>query len=268
MSRTTVGFHETNRRRWNSMSAWWQERVDRAGVWQRCAKRPSLVLTGEELRLIGRIRGKRVCVLGSGDNKVVFALAGMGARVTSVDISEAQLATAATRADSLGLHVRFVRADVTRLPRRLPGQPFDLVYTGGHVAVWVSDLWKFYAQAARILRPGGRLIVSEYHPFRRPWKEDPKRRYRGLVVERSYLDHRPQRYGKGAGQRSVEFMWTVSDYFNAIIDGGIRVDHFSESGDRAEDWEPPVRGLPELLLLSGTTLPRRLASSRSPAVHR
>lgn len=234
------------------MSAWWQAQVERAGVWRRCARRPGLVLTQAELGLLGRLRGKRVCVLGSGDNQVVFALAGLGARVTSVDISEVQLATAAQRAAQLGLQVRFVRADVTRLPRRLAGGPFDLVYTGGHVAVWVADLWKFYAEARRILRRGGRLVVSEYHPFRRPWRDDAKRRRRGLIIERSYFDHRPQRYGRGAGRRSVEFAWTVADFFNAITAAGIRVDHFSESGDRSEDWEPRLDGLPNLLLISGT----------------
>lgn len=253
------GFHETNRRSWNAASPGWQAMVDRAGEWNRCHRKPSIVLNPAELELIGGIRGKRVCVLGSGDNKVVFALAGMGAKVTSVDISEVQLAIAGWRAEELGLKISFVRSDVTRLPRRLPGQPFDLVYTGGHVAVWVSELWKYYAGALRILRPGGRLIVSEYHPFRRPWRNSDRARKRGLLeVERGYFDRRPQRYDRSeeAGARqgtwpSVEFMWTVGDLVTAMMDAGIRLDHFSEHGDGVEDWEPPVKGLPQTIVLSG-----------------
>ena len=54
----------------------------------------------------------------------------------------------------------FVRADVTDLSV-LAANTFDLVYTGGHVAVWISDLSQYYAEAGRILRPGGLFIVNE-----------------------------------------------------------------------------------------------------------
>ena len=69
----------------------------------------------------------------------------------------------------LGLNVTFVRADVVDLSC-LGDATFDLVYTGGHVALWVSDLQRYYGEAARILKPNGLLIVSEYHPFRRVWR--------------------------------------------------------------------------------------------------
>jgi 2-polyprenyl-3-methyl-5-hydroxy-6-metoxy-1,4-benzoquinol methylase len=59
--------------------------------------------------------GKSVAVLGSGDNQVVFPLAGLGAKVTSVDISEQKIEVARRRADALGLQVDFLRADVVDL---------------------------------------------------------------------------------------------------------------------------------------------------------
>jgi 2-polyprenyl-3-methyl-5-hydroxy-6-metoxy-1,4-benzoquinol methylase len=37
------------------------------------------------------LAGREVCVIGSGDNYAAFALAGLGARVTSTDVSEQQL---------------------------------------------------------------------------------------------------------------------------------------------------------------------------------
>ena len=42
---------------------------------------------------------------------------------------------------------------------------YDVTYTGGHVAVWVSDLHRYYREAVRILKPAGRLIVSEVIRF-------------------------------------------------------------------------------------------------------
>ena len=127
-------------------------------------------------------------MLGSGDNQVVFALAGLGAKVTSIDISERQIKVARTRAAALGLQVEFRRTDVVDL-RGFDDASFDLVYTGGHVAVWVSDLKRYYAEAARILKPERLLVVSEYHPFRRVWSKATTR----LDVGFGYFDRGPHR---------------------------------------------------------------------------
>ena len=61
----------------------------------------------------------------------------MGAVVTSIDISEQQIEIARSRAAAPGLQVAFVRADVVDLSV-FGDAAFDTVYTGGHIAVWVS----------------------------------------------------------------------------------------------------------------------------------
>ena len=239
--------HEANRQNWNAVAADWAKRMDDRGVWRRCAQEPGLALDARELHWLGNVRGKMVAVLGSGDNLVVFALAGMGAKVTSVDISENQLAVARQRAAELGLTVEFLRADVTDLSA-LTTSGFDVVYTGGHVAVWVSDLRKFYTEAARILKPGGVFIVSEYHPFRRIWKDEKER----LELASDYFEHGPFLYHDAAGKK-YEFQWTVSDYISAVMAAGcelLAVEEFGSGSDGA--WEvPPVPGLPRVLLVVG-----------------
>jgi len=136
-------FHEANRRRWDAASASWASRADARGTWRKCHLDASLALHSAELKWLGDIAGKSVAVLGSGDNQVVFALSGLGAKVTSVDISGQQIEVARRRAAALGLTVDFVQADVVDLSS-LGDAAFDVVYTGGHVAVWVSDLRRCY----------------------------------------------------------------------------------------------------------------------------
>ncbi len=68
-------FHEANRRGWDAISPTWQAGIDAMGLWQRCSTEPELVLRPEELAWLRDVRGQTVCVLGSGDNLVVFALA-------------------------------------------------------------------------------------------------------------------------------------------------------------------------------------------------
>jgi 2-polyprenyl-3-methyl-5-hydroxy-6-metoxy-1,4-benzoquinol methylase len=111
----TNQFHEANRRRWDAVSASWAYSADTRGIWKKCHLNPSLALRSAELEWLRDIAGKRAAVLGSGDNQVAFALAGLGAKVTSIDISEQQIEVARTRAAALGLQVEFVRADVVDL---------------------------------------------------------------------------------------------------------------------------------------------------------
>ena len=138
MSKSENTMHDANRKGWDAVSAKWQANIDARMDWRRVPENIRLVLDEEELGYLGDVSGRSACVLGSGDNLVAFALAGAGAKVTSVDISGTQLDVAAERAKEIGLSIQFHRADVTDL-HELRDDAFDLVYTGGHVAVWVSD---------------------------------------------------------------------------------------------------------------------------------
>ena len=248
-------FHRANRDRWNLGAAEYAARQDRRGTWRIAPRQPETVFLEQELDLIGSIEGRQVCVLGSGDNLAVFAFAGMGARVTSVDISAEQLAVARGRASELGLEVEFVEADVTAL-HDLESGSFDLVYTADHVGVWVSDLRAFYREAIRILRPSGLFLITEYHPFRRVWKDREDR----LELMCSYHDNGPHEYDlsedlgreESDDARQFEFHWTVAQYLNAVIEQGADLVKFDEIGDGPESWEhAPLQGLPRQLLIAG-----------------
>jgi SAM-dependent methyltransferase len=239
--------------------------AERTGNWRKAATNPGWAFLAQELALLGDVAGKRACVLGSGDNLSAFALAGLGADVTSVDISEKQLDVARVRADSLGLKVRFLRADVTDLSD-LQEFEFDIVHTGRHVAVWVTDLRTYYQEAVRILKPGGLFLVTEYHPVRRIFEDDPH----SLKVASSYLDRGPfyREAADGLFDRSpgphpcYESHWTIADLYHAIVDPGCELIEFDELGDDPEGWEvPPLAGLPQLVLLAARKLP---ANARRP----
>ena len=99
--------HETNRQHWDRAAERWRGLRDRDGLWRRCHIEPELAFEGgafDEIRTaFPGLEGRAVLVVGSGDYYVAFALAGCGAEVTSVDISQRQLDVAAERADELGL---------------------------------------------------------------------------------------------------------------------------------------------------------------------
>ena len=240
--------HEANRAFWDASTRWWKEREDKRGLWRKAHVDPASVLAPAEMPFVKDVDGKDVCVLGSGDNEVAFALAGMGGAVTSVDISERRLEVAADRARTLGLDVTFVRADVTDL-RALADGSFDLVYTGGHMSVWVSDITKYYAEAVRILKLGGLFVVNDYHPIRRMWLEAD-----GPEPRNRYLHRGPYQYTSDEGLPTFEYHWTAADHIQAVVDAGCRIVKVDEHGEKIEDefWlKANLDKLPAYLLIVG-----------------
>ena len=110
--------HESNRAFWNAHAPCWKEDPTAAN-WDQCHKDPTIRFAAEELQAMGDVSGKTACVFASGDNRAVFSLVGMGATVTSVDISENQLEVARERAAQIEIDVRFIRSDVTSVPEDL-----------------------------------------------------------------------------------------------------------------------------------------------------
>jgi len=241
--------HQSNQAFWDASANWWKEKEDHRGLCRKAHENPSSVLSLLEMSFVNNIEGKEVCVLGSGDNEVAFALVGLGGWVTSVDFSQRRLDIAANRASQLGLQLSFLQADVTDLSA-LPSSSFDLVYTGGHVSVWVSDIEKYYSEAVRILKSGGVFLVSEYHPIRRMWtgsngEENPCY---------SYLNRGPYEYRSDEGLPTFEYHWTVSDHVQAVVDAGCELAKIEEHDLQVEDehWlEVNLNNFPSTLMVVG-----------------
>ncbi len=221
--------HEANRAFWDASTTWWQRREDARGLWQKACTDPSAVFSPAEMPFVQDVAGKPTCVLGSGDNEAAFALAGLGGCVTSVDISQRRLDVAAERARTLGIDVTFLRADVTDLSALATGM-FDLVYTGGHMSVWVSNIGKYYGEAVRILKPGGLFMVNEYHPVRRMWLDAD-----GAVPRHRYFNRGPYEYTSDEGLPTFEYHWTVADHIQAVVDAGCRIVKVDEYGEELDD---------------------------------
>ena len=77
----------------------------------------------------------------------------------------------AEKSDALGARARWVRADVLETPHDLDGTA-DLVYTGRGALCWMTDLDAWAAVVARLLRPGGRLVLFEGHPLDFMWETE------------------------------------------------------------------------------------------------
>jgi SAM-dependent methyltransferase len=102
--------------------------------------------------------GKDVVDVGCGAGALVRALIDLGARVTGVEISESQLATAIDQDDGRGARYLVGRAE--RLP--LNDGSVDLaVFMRSLHHVPGADLEAALVEARRVIRPGGAVYVAE-----------------------------------------------------------------------------------------------------------
>jgi ubiquinone/menaquinone biosynthesis C-methylase UbiE len=240
--------HKANKLFWDASTDWWKQKEDDRGIWKKAHQKPSLVFSPPVMPFVQNVKRKEVCVLGSGDNEVAFAFVGLGGLVTSVDISQCRLEVAEDRARELGLELNFVQADVTDLSS-LADHSFDMVYTGGHMSVWVSDIKKYYSEAVRILKPGSIFIVDDYHPIRRMWLDA-----HGLEPKHDYFKRGPYEYTDDEGLKTCEFHWTTSDHIQAVLDAGCALVKVEEYGQKVEDeyWlEVNLDKFPAYLLIVG-----------------
>jgi SAM-dependent methyltransferase len=108
-----------------------------------------------ELGVLGDVRGLDVVELGCGTAFLSASLARAGARPVGVDLSPAQLTTARRCQHHHDVHFPLVEADASRVPLR--SRSFDLVVSEYGAAPW-CDPAAWIAEAARLLRPTGRLV--------------------------------------------------------------------------------------------------------------
>jgi SAM-dependent methyltransferase len=143
-----------NRRSWDEEADAWVERGRRDwasdeitwGTWR---------VPESSLHLLPDLDGADVVELGCGTGYVSSWLARRGARPVGLDNSGRQLATARTLQREFRIPFPLVHADAERAPLR--DASFDLASSEYGAALW-CDPYRWIPEAARLLRPGGRLV--------------------------------------------------------------------------------------------------------------
>ncbi len=206
------------------LKAWWNETSD--SDWykslrtedriNRLKENPASAFHPAVYELIRKylpdLENHRVLLPSSGDNHAAFALAMIGVRVTSADISERQLENAADVAKQLHLDIEFICDDTMKLSH-VPDSTFDMVYTSNGTLSWIDDLDGMNRNFCRVLKPGGYAVLYDMHPFNRPFSGDA---FKEPKIVKSYQDVFP------------DLHWRVQDIVNSQIQSGLTVCEMAE----------------------------------------
>lgn len=185
------------------------------------------------LEMLDPKEGEHIADLGCGPGILAPPLAERGARLVGVDLSPRLIARARKNHGEDG---RFLVADVTRLPHHahLPVGAFDAACFLLSIQD-INPLDAAMANAARLLKPGGRMVIVMLHPcFRVPrqsgwgWDEG-----RGLKFRRldSYLTPLAVPMQSHAGGTTRSYHRPLSAYVEALSMAGMALTGIREVGD-------------------------------------
>ena len=144
----------TNRAYWDEQATSFAERGRRAwareptwGIWQ---------VPETQLRLLPQnLAGLDTIELGCGTAYISAWLARLGARPVGIDNSPAQLATARELQREFGIDFPLHLGNAEATP--FAAASFDFAISEYGAAIW-CDPYKWIPEAARLLKPGGRLV--------------------------------------------------------------------------------------------------------------
>ena len=109
--------------------------------------------------------GIRVANICGSCGKKAIPLALLGARVTVFDISEDNKRYALETAAAANVKIDYEVCDILETDMEKYGGYFDVVFMEGGILHYFHDIDEFMSIMYALLRTGGRMICSDFHPF-------------------------------------------------------------------------------------------------------
>lgn len=147
---------------------------------------------GAVLELVGRAQVPSYLDLGTGTGRMLELVSPLASRAVGIDLNTEMLALARARVERAALHhVQVRRGDLFQLP--YADDNFDLI-TVHQVLHYLEDPSAAVTEAARVLRPGGKLVIVDFAPHALEFLRD-EHQHRRL----GFADREVSQWCKAAG---------------------------------------------------------------------
>jgi SAM-dependent methyltransferase len=168
--------------------------------------------------------GKLTLDIGCGEGRVARDLMSLGHRVECVDASETMVGLAREAMPEVAVHL----ADAAALP--FPDGYADLVVM--FMAIQdIDDYQGAIREAARVLVPGGRLVIATVHPLASAGAFESEARDSPFIVDASYLDVRRKADAVERGGLTMTFHLehrSIEAYSRALEASGLVIEALRE----------------------------------------
>lgn len=178
--------------------------------------------------------GVKVANICGSCGKKAIPLALLGAEVTVFDISEDNKRYALEVAEAANADINFEVCDILEIDTDKYGNYFDVVFMEGGILHYFHDIDEFMNMMYSLLKKGGKLICSDFHPFRKISDilnlEQPAMGYfstdivEGEMAHARFFEEDIRRQMPKCSYRK----YTISEIINSIINSGFRLEKFDE----------------------------------------
>lgn len=192
----------------------------------------------QELRKLD-LKGKAIAQFCCNNGREILSAMQLGAaKGVGFDIAENMIAKACETAETAEIPCAFHACNILELGAEYGGA-FDLVFFTVGAITWFRDLEALFAVAARCLKPGGALLIHDFHPFvnmlplpgEEPFDPDsPDRVAYSYFRAEPWLEHNSGGYMTAHENTHTftSFSHTMGSIINAIIAAGLRIDSVRE----------------------------------------
>ena len=191
-----------------------------------------------------RYQGVKIANICGSCGKKAIPLALLGAEVTVFDISEDNRRYAMETAEAAHAGICYEVCDILDIDLGKYGGAFDVVFMEGGILHYFHDINEFMRIMYALLRPGGKMICSDFHPFTKIMDslklETPVMSYFSTDVYEGEMAH-ARFFEKEIRDRMPKCSYrkyTVSEIINAIIQNGFRLVQFDEHPSWENDKLP------------------------------
>ena len=218
---------DINKKSWNKRTEW-HVKSDFYNI--EGFKKGETSLKDIELDLLGNIKGKSLLHLQCHFGQDTLSLERMGAITTGIDLSDNAIDEAKKLTNELNLKSEFICSDVYKLAEVLDKQ-YDIVFTTYGTIGWLPDIDKWAKIVSRYLKPGGKLIFAEFHPFIWMYDNDLEE------IEYSYFNSEPiletesGSYANKNAETKLDYVsWNhgVAQVLNSLIKNDLEILDFQE----------------------------------------
>jgi SAM-dependent methyltransferase len=180
------------------------------------------------------VEGKKIANLCGSNGRKAVPLAVLGAEVTVFDISEENEKYALELASCAAAPIDYVVTDIYDIDLTTYRGSFDMLYLEGGILHYFHDLDRFMSILYSLLKEGGAMVLSDFHPLRKFFIEDHEARaqvnyfdkelHKGDVAYKQFFDEQEQQAFPDVVVRS----YTLSEIVNVVLTSGFTFKKFDE----------------------------------------
>lgn len=178
--------------------------------------------------------GIKVANICGSCGKKAIPLALLGSQVTIFDISEDNKRYALEVAKAAHVDVRFEVCDILEIDMSKYENYFDVVFMEGGILHYFHDIDEFMSIMYSLLRKGGKLICSDFHPFTKIADilelQQPTMSYFSTDIFEGEMAHARffEEDIRNQMPKCSYRKYTISEIINAVINAGFCLKRFDE----------------------------------------